>query len=200
MHGLTDSLRRRGGSGEGQRQLPDKLKTCRHEGRGRRRAGIGGSSTSVGISPRQGLHHQHATWAKFPAKETSAGPAVRCSTVPSLTLRAFMRAERHAIPSLTLRACMRPRCVRRMASRDRLKLDERWNFAPQGSAPPKGPTAKVPAKETSAGPAAGNRRALGSAASTHGQVHTLSATNGGRGAIAVPPTRRGASRRARAAR
>ena len=38
-------------------------------------------------------------------------------------------------------------------SRDRRKLDERWNFALPGPAPPGRPTAKVPAKETSAGPA-----------------------------------------------
>jgi hypothetical protein len=40
-----------------------------------------------------------------------------------------------------------------MASRDRLKLDERWNFAHTTAAAAFSPTAKVPAKETSAGPA-----------------------------------------------
>jgi hypothetical protein len=39
-------------------------------------------------------------------------------------------------------------------SRDRLKLDERWNFALPRFALPTRLTAKVPAKETSAGPAA----------------------------------------------
>ena len=38
-------------------------------------------------------------------------------------------------------------------SRDRLKLDERWNFALPGPELPANFTAKVPAKETSAGPA-----------------------------------------------
>ncbi|MEI6256580.1 MAG: hypothetical protein WCQ77_08050, partial [Planctomycetota bacterium] len=38
-------------------------------------------------------------------------------------------------------------------SRDRLKLDERWNFALPRPELPQSPAAKVPAKETSAGPA-----------------------------------------------
>jgi hypothetical protein len=45
-----------------------------------------------------------------------------------------------------------------MASRDRLKLDERWNFARQTAAAAFSPTAKVPAKETSAGPAVKDSR------------------------------------------
>ena len=42
---------------------------------------------------------------------------------------------------------------KRRRSWDRRKLDERWNFALPGSELPTDPTAKLPAKETSAGPA-----------------------------------------------
>ena len=61
----------------------------------------------------------------------------------------------------------------RAASRDRLKLDERWNFALSGFEPSKRPTAKVPAKETSAGPAAHDSGRSAQAPSTLGQVKNL---------------------------
>jgi len=109
------------GGGKGLRQLPDKLKTCRHE--------EGGAS------------------------------------------RAAWHSEGHDGQT---------------ASRDRRKLDERWNFAPQRSALPIHPTAKVPAKETSAGPAALHENGgengwwWEGASSTPGQVENLPPRRGRR--------------------
>jgi len=53
------------GGWKGYPQLSDKLKTCRHE---EARAGIGGSSTRVGISPSQGQHHHDAPRRKSPRR------------------------------------------------------------------------------------------------------------------------------------
>jgi len=60
---------------EGQRQLPDKLKTCRHEEAEWREPGSAEARKSVGISPRPRSAQPIRLTAKVPAKETSAGPA-----------------------------------------------------------------------------------------------------------------------------
>jgi len=58
---------------EGQRQLPDKLKTCRHEEAEWREPGSAEARKSVGISPRPRSAQPIRLTAKVPAKETSAG-------------------------------------------------------------------------------------------------------------------------------